>query len=634
MHLATEGRDVPLWIPEGKNHRRVQPSVLPPLDRRSMYPECLSDYMIKGCDKTMDHGYNTAGPPDQVACWDTGCRIPEDIQQTDAGEDEETSVVQTLPTNNAWYTFLKALRDKLEGMSCAEKVQASGDLLRYVHWHATNTAMGYLLGHMGGMVGELTALLVVALNDGNYLEGMEVTTATAGIWAEAERFLPQHTGSLRAMGRRIERHLPCIMIIHKPVPTSTPGSSNDDITDCFGHPPKRRHIEVTLQTQGPGDQAGILRLPLEGNSTSFGVNVRVVEEPACCSVQPETRQGSTNQELPLPEAGPGRLAELGVSMRDYKRMRYQWINDLITFQEIEATHGKEVVRLLQERWFGDEGLLLYAQEEPGEGQDRAAAGPSEPEGRTHSEAEMNAVVCNPTEETEENSHLALTFVFQAVVTQATWQGRAREYEALEIRLARDQLGRLRREGWTLREQASALYVLVQARNDGDYSDHFPTMMMELDLPVDVNLSPTCLPAACPVLTWIEAEMWDRFVDWFEGMIGAETESLQRIRNQPNMASETRAEWRDWAQSATSSRSTPPRSRSPRRPNSRAQREDQGDGEGGGDATSFMHTGNRGSSWDNTRRRARRRSTTGPRERSRDRRWERPTASAREERVRQ
>ena len=315
-------------------------------------------------------------------------------------------------------------------------------------------------------------------------------------------------------------------------------------------------------------------------------------------------------------------------------MRYQWINDLITFQEIETTHGAEVVRLLQDRWFGDEGLLLYAQEEPEGSNKRAEAGPSEPGTRRRREAAQTSATCKPDEETEESSHLALTLAIQAVVTQATWEGRAREYESLEVRLARDQLGRLRREGWTLREQASALYVLVQARNDGDYSDHFPTMMMELDLPVDVNLSPSCLPAACPVLTWIEAEMWDRFVDWFEGMIGAETESLQRIRDQPNMAAETRADWRDWAQAATTSRSTPPRSRSPRRPLSRAPGEDQDDRDGGSDVTSLMYTGNRGSSWENTRRRARRRSTTRPRERSRDRRWERPTASARDERVRQ
>ncbi|CAE7209669.1 unnamed protein product, partial [Symbiodinium sp. KB8] len=303
-------KDCASWDRLRAPHRLGRPPAVPPPDRRVMYPECIPDYMIQGYDKKTDHGYNMIGGPNQVAHWGTGGCIPEATPQTQDGETEEISMVQTLPTNNAWYAFLKALRDKLEGMPCEEKIQ--------------------------------------------------------------------------------------------------------------------------------------------------------------------------------------------------------------------------------DRWFGDEGLLLYAQEEPEGSNKRAEAGPSEPGTRRRREAAQTSATCKPDEETEESSHLALTLAIQAVVTQATWEGRAREYESLEVRLARDQLGRLRREGWTLREQASALYVLVQARNDGDYSDHFPTMMMELDLPVDVNLSPSCLPAACPVLTWIEAEMWDRFVDWFEGMIGAETESLQRISsyNQP------------------------------------------------------------------------------------------------------
>ena len=297
-----------------------------------------------------------------------------------------------------------------------------------------------------------------------------------------------------------------------------------------------------------------------------------------------------------------------------------------TFQEIERVHGKEAVRMLMERWFGEEGLLLYAQTDEEEGLGHEVKAPLNEEDKP-----------KETEEPDETSHLGLTLVLHSTIAMATRDGLAREYEAIEVRISRDQLGRLRREGWTQQEQSSALYVRVQARNDGDYSDRFPEMMEELDLPVDVNLSPACLPAACPVLTWIEAEMWDRFVDWFEGEIGAETESLQRLRNRPNMATETRSQWRDWALTTGTGARPTTRSRSPRREGQPTSSATTSTWETVEDAVSLMHTGGRGHSWEDRssdgRRRARRRRTHRTRERSREGRWERPTASTREERVR-
>ena len=542
---------------------------------------------------------------------------------------EVVTLTQTMPRNNAWYAYLQALRGKLEEATCTEKIQMAGDLLRLVHWHCTNAADGYLLGHMGGMTGEMTALLVVALGSGDYEEGAAMTATTAGAWAEAEGFLEQHAGSPRSRGRRIGDQLPCIMIIHKPVPTATPNTSHGSDTEHCGTSNKKRCLEVKIYERGSTRRGALLNIPMTGTTVSLGRDLRITEgEDAAAD---ETADATCHADTPapemeLPEPGPGRLAEMGISMGDYKRMRHQWLNDEITFQEIERIHGKEAARMLMERWFGEEGLLLYAQTDDEEGLGQEVKAPLNEQGKP-----------KETEEPDETSHLGLTLVLHATIALATRDGLAREYEAIEVRISRDQLGRLRREGWTRQEQSSALYVLVQARNDGDYSDRFPEMMGELDLPVDVNLSPACLPAACPVLTWIEAEMWDRFVDWFEGEIGAETESLQRLRNRPNMAAETRAQWTDWAQTTGTGARPTTRSRSPRREGQPTSSATSSTWEAGEDAVSLMHTGGRGHSWEDRmsdgRRRARRRRTHRTRERSREGRWERPAASTREERVR-
>ncbi|CAE7576354.1 unnamed protein product [Symbiodinium microadriaticum] len=385
---------------------------------------------------------------------------------------EVVTLMQTMPRNNAWYAFLQALRGKLEEATCTEKIQMAGDLLRLVHWHCTNAADGYLLGHMGGMTGEITALLVVALGSGDYEEGATMTATTAGAWAEAERFLEQHAGSPRTRGRRIGDQPPCIMNIHKPVPTATPNTSHGSDTEHGGTSNKKRCLEVKIYERGTTRRGALLNIPMTGSTVSLGLDLRVTEGGDAAA--DDTADASCH-------AGT----------------------------EIERVHGKEAVRMLMERWFGEEGLLLYAQTDEEEGLGHEVKAPLNEEDKP-----------KETEEPDETSHLGLTLVLHSTIAMATRDGLAREYEAIEVRISRDQLGRLRREGWTQQEQSSALYVRVQARNDGDYSDRFPEMMEELDLPVDVNLSPACLPAACPVLTWIEAEMWDRFVDWFEGEIGA------------------------------------------------------------------------------------------------------------------
>ena len=211
---------------------------------------------------------------------------------------------------------------------------------------------------------------------------------------------------------------------------------------------------------------------------------------------------------------------------------------------------------------------------------------------------------------------------------------AMDEEPLIFKIAKDQLGRLRREGWTRAQQASALFVMVQDRHCKEYLDRFPWLLADLGLELEVNLAPSCLPAPVPVLQWIEAELWDHFVDWYEANIGMESEGLQRLRERPTMSAAELARWREWANSGSTTPGTRTRSRSPAGRQRERREQDHGD-----DLTSLMHRGGRGSSsWEDhgrmSRGSSRRRASSRRRGRSRDRREERRTPTTREERIRQ
>ena len=238
------------------------------------------------------------------------------------------------------------------------------------------------------------------------------------------------------------------------------------------------------------------------------------------------------------------------------------------------------------------------------------------------------------EETDETVYMSLAKTLPLAATHYFMQTLGMDDMPLIHRIARDQLGRLRREGWTRQQQASVLFVLVQDRHCPEYIQRFPWLLADLGLELDVNLSPACLPAPVPVLTWLEAELWDLFMDWYEATAGAETEGLQRLRERPTMSNAEMEQWRTWATSGTAdARGTRSRSRSPRR---EAGLTSAGDtGEQPGDETSLMHRGGRGNSWEDARResRGRRRSRHRRRSRSRERHGA-EGASNREARIRQ
>ena len=323
--------------------------------------------------------------------------------------------------------------------------------------------------------------------------------------------------------------------------------------------------------------------------------------------------------MALPATGPDGLGAAGVSMADYYRMRNAWLRGLLTYEEIETTHGNWVKEVLRKRWGSNNSDDGGAESEPCRlpADPRNVGNDKDPHQTTERRGDRDREETE--EETDETVHMSLVTSIQLVAAHHFTAALAMDDMPLIHRIARDQLGRLRREGWTKQQQASALFVLVQDRHCPEYIQRFPWLLADLGLELDVNLAPSCLPAPGPVLTWLEAELWDLFLDWYEATVGAETDGLQRLRERPTMSNAEMEQWRTWATSGTTStRHTRTRSRSPRR--EAGPTVAGGDEEQLGDETSLMHRGGRGNSWGDSghESRGRRRSRHRRRSRSRNR----------------
>ena len=91
-----------------------------------------------------------------------------------------------------------------------------------------------------------------------------------------------------------------------------------------------------------------------------------------------------------------------------------------------------------------------------------------------------------------------------------------------------------------------VYVLFERRGSEEYLATFPEFLERVRLPMEVDLRACNLLPAPPVVEWLEAEVWHDFVDMFEATIGAETESLMRLREQATLTDEQRNDCREWA----------------------------------------------------------------------------------------
>ena len=405
-----------------------------------------------------------------------GRRIGRDVNEMDNGDEHNLmqQPVEQREGNNAWLAYLAALRGALESMDRGAKTQAAGNLLRYVNWHCNDEASGYFLGHMAGMTADITALLVVALGDFDDEAGHSPPIVD-GLWAEAERFLQMHQGSRRARGGRIAPGLPCIMIITKWAPSVTPDSNLGSDTERLQDQSKRRCLQVvvTASAEGAGLGGHVFRLPIgQGETTlnlqfSMGTNRSAVPTP--------TRDGEPAGAL-LPEPGPGGLGEFGISMNDYKEMRAAYLRGDRTLRQIENEHGKEVARLLCKWW----GIAVQGQLGGNE--------PSPTPCPSNQEAE-------PKEESDETVHMSIGPALLSFGSVFLKSGEAMDGDPLIYQIARDQLGRLRREGWTRQQQASVLYVMVQNRHCPEYMDRFPYLLADLRLEIGVGRQPSAkLPA--------------------------------------------------------------------------------------------------------------------------------------------
>ncbi|CAE7749213.1 pol [Symbiodinium sp. CCMP2456] len=413
-------------------HRPSDDPALPADDRRLVFPRLDPDYttqhfsfvipldengnpqMATPCRRSLDKGCTRAVVGRAAA-------VPDNT----ADPGDSISLMQRDPATGAWLSYLETLRDKLENMGKEERTAAAGTLLRLVNWHCTNTRDGYLLGHMQGQVGMITALLVAAMDERDFQEGQAPPEITWDLWVEAERHLDQHPGSPRTRGHRMDPGLPCIMLFSKVPPSATPDSPSACSND---QEPVRRHkrtrsitIEVSTNIEG-ASSTNVLRTPLRDGHAEVDLKFKI-------KVENQSDDGTSSAE---PPADPPRRPDKPKDQED------------------------------------DDTVML-----------------------------------------------SVTGILVTAMTTA----QAMEGVSPTILMARDQLGRLRREGWTRQQQASALFVLFQRRQHDEYMADFPAYVADLDLDLDVNLAPACLPTLPPVMEWIEAEIWEEFIDRFEGEIG-------------------------------------------------------------------------------------------------------------------
>ena len=136
-------------------------------------------------------------------------------------------------------------------------------------------------------------------------------------------------------------------------------------------------------------------------------------------------------------------------------------------------------------------------------------------------------------------------------------------------MARRVLAHLNQQGASLVALASALMEMIWGRGDHDYLMESEEYFARLDLPVDVNRerADDLGAQAHAALIWLEAELWQEFIDYLEGMVG-ETEQVREARGRATMSMGECDRWWQWA--AAHAPALPPRSGSRSRSRSRGE----------------------------------------------------------------
>ena len=484
--------------------------------------------------------------------------------QWDGADEEMSSFMQTEHLQGCWYELLEEIRLKLEGYGKAERSQVAGHLIRLLAHRAVNSADGYLLGHMTGRTASLTALLVAMRDDECY--GCKVPPGDEKIpwlrqaWDRITRYIPEHPGSRAAEGKWPDHEMPMIIrLFMHPVPMDTPPTSPIPIEDSLEaqeeRAPKRACVRVELSS-GSGDrpQMVALEVPIEGGRARLNLDVCMPEaedraSPASTVPAPWRSLGSGNPgavenppvELPAP-AGLD-LGTFGLSEVDFEQLQMGWQGGQITVEDVTHEHGPYVAEQLLLQWGP-----------PGEG--TAGSGPANNQhGRPY--------VADTAPDPEEDDVTGLFSVWWVLVVPggsgAGVQQRSEDFFSVARRVVRH----LQDHGTPQVVVASALMERVWRRQEEDYTlqmeDYYDHMGLVID--VDMDCATDLTADSEGVIEWLEAEMWQEYIDELEGAVG-ESHQVQEARLQPTMSPGQCDRWWQWAQECVPRAGRTERSRSP------------------------------------------------------------------------
>ncbi|CAE7333489.1 pol [Symbiodinium necroappetens] len=460
----------------------------------------------------------------------------EDEQQVEVTSLMQTGAGEAL--EGPWLELLEEIRLRLEGYGKGERSQVAGHMLRLLDHRATDAASGYLLGHMPGRVSTLTALLVAMRDEECY--GHKVPAGDVKLqwlrqtWDSVTKYIPQHPGSAAAAGRWPSHDMPVIMTFMRPLPEDTPPSSPIQVENSSEQvlrgQQKRRYAQVELSS-GSADHPRSVRLEVPLHERTGVLQLRF-------TVEAELEPNSPASTVPA-EGAPGGLDTYGLSASDFEDLRWKWNRGEATLESVSAEHGAHVAGELLLRW-GSSGVLFSPEEEPAAATvvDDPGPTPEVADGRPHD---------------QEEDDISGLFAWWSMVV-------LHQQAVPQVALT------------------SALMELIWRRGDQDYLMETEGYIEDLGLTMEVDRDrATELPGdILGAVEWMEAELWQIFVDELEGAVG-ETHQVQSARGQATMTPQQCQGWWQWAELVVQHRSRS-RSRSPRA------REQEGDG------SSLMETG--------------------------------------------